>query len=401
MTTASATCKTNKADIMEKTIEKAYFKAFQQLADDCISYILQKGLKQIQPPELRAVCEIPLLLHCSSIEELQKAIPNDFEQFQRANKQSEISKEIESNIDSITDPKERLKYLFSLLTPFKEICRAIHPKEHKPKEKAERSVNSWERLERSRQGFFDGNNDLKYSVLSRIAERNKYYELSYILPSCYRQIKKGTIEYYLQALLLNMENYSNRLYAVLIQRGIDLKDIQEKAGIYLKGNWVADDIAPYIGGLELAQYYIDSIKHDEQQPIDEQPKTNDGQIVCSHFNAPYTTDQLTTIFESLIDGDYLHPDSHLKDWLIVCGADTSNEPTKPLKWQKETGLLGWLVYSMFPNDKTNYWEITAKCFTVKGKAPNINTMKNAVSRVSGNYKDKPKNFEELERLLKV
>ncbi len=382
---------------MEKTIEEAYFKAFQQLADDCISYILQKGLKQMQPPELRAAYETTLLFHCSSIEELQKAIPKDFEQFQKANKQSEISKEIESNIDSITDPKERLKYLFSLLTPFKEICRAIHPKEHKPKEKAEKSGNSWERLESNWQGVFEQIKDLKHSVLSTIAERNKYYQLPYT----YKPIEKSTIEYYLKAMLLNMENYSNRLYAVLIQRGIDLKDIQEKAGIYLKSNWIANDIAPYIGGLELAQYYIDSIKHDEQQPTNEQPKPNDEQIACNHFNAPYTTDQLTIIFESLIDGDYLHHDSLLKDWLIVCGADTSNEPTKPLKWQKETGLLGWLVYSMFPNDKTNYWEITAKCFTVKGKAPNINTMKNAVSRVSGNYKDKPKGFEELERLLKV
>lgn len=137
-----------------------------------------------------------------------------------------------------------------------------------------------------------------------------------------------------------------------------------------------------------------------EQPAPAQPLI-DEQYDNSHFNAYQTKEELKTIFDRLKDGRYLPADSVLQDWLIVCGADTSNEPTKPLKWQKETGLLGWLVYSMFPNDKTNYWEITAKCFTVKGKAPNINTMKNAVSRVSGNYKDKPKGFEELERLLKV
>ncbi len=270
---------------MEKTIEEAYFKAFQQLADDCISYILQKRMRQIQP-ELRPTFEITFLLHCSSIEELKKAIPNDFEQFQKANKQSEISKEIESNIDSITDPKERLKYLFSLLTPFKEICRAIHPKEHKPKEKTDQSGNSWERLERNRQGVFEKIIDLKYSELSTIAERNKYYELPYT----YRHIEKDTIEYYLQALLLNMENYSNRLYVVLIQRGINLKDIQEKAGIYLKSNWVANDIAPYIGGVELAQYYINSIKPDEQ------PKQNTP-LTAQQLPDGLNTDKAKKYFE--------------------------------------------------------------------------------------------------------
>lgn len=271
---------------MEKTIEEAYYKAFQQLADDCISYILQKGLKQMQPPELRAAFETTLLFHCSSIEELQKAIPNDFEQFQKANKQSEISKEIESNLDSTTDPKERLKYLFSLLTPFKEICRAIHPKKHTPKEKAEKSSNSWERLERSKQGAFEGVKDLKNTVLSKIAERNKYYELPYT----YKPIEKSTIEYYLKALLLNMENYSNRLYAVLIQRGIDLKDIQDMAGIYLKSNWVADDIAPYIGGVELAQYYINSIKPDEQ------PKQNTP-LTAQQLPDGLNTDKAKKYFE--------------------------------------------------------------------------------------------------------
>lgn len=137
------------------------------------------------------------------------------------------------------------------------------------------------------------------------------------------------------------------------------------------------------------------------QPLNDERPRPDERPDNSHFNAPYTKDQLTTIFERLKDGLYLPADSVLDDWLIVCGAETTNKPTKPLNWLKEAGLLGWLVYSMFPNDKANYWAITANCFMVKGKAPNANTMKNAVSRVGGNYKDKPKAFEDLECLLKV
>lgn len=131
-----------------------------------------------------------------------------------------------------------------------------------------------------------------------------------------------------------------------------------------------------------------------QPLIDEQPDN-------SHFNATYTKDQLTTIFERLINGRYLHPDSVLDDWLVVSGADTSKEPIKPLNWMEAQNLLGWLVYSMFQNDDTNYWAITEKVFTVKGKTPNTNAMKTDVSKIGNGHKDKPKSFEKLEKLLKV
>lgn len=378
---------------MNRTIEEAYFKAFQQLANDCISYILKSGLKQTKP-ELQAVYETTLLLHCGSVEQLQAAIAKDFEQYKKTNKQKEISEEIESNIDSITDQAEQLKYLFSLLTPFKEFCRAIHPIGHQPKEKADISGCSWERLERSKQNFIEGEKDLKYSWLSKIVEQNKYYELLYIKTP----IEKGTIKYYLRSMLLGMNTYSNRLYAVLIKRGIELKDIQEKAGIYLKSNWVADDIAPYIGGVELAQYYIDEAERKKQQaavttatPVEQTDK--------NHFNAPCTKKQLTTIFQRLISGGYLHPDSNLKDWLIVCGADeTQKAPTKPLNWMKAQNILAWLIYQLFEDVKR--WEITERVFCVKGKKPNTNAMKNDVSKVKNECKDKPKAFNELESLLK-
>ena len=235
-------------------------------------------------------------------------------------------------------------------------------------------------------------------------ERTKEVSSQFVNLLCCNELENGTVEDCLCAMLGTMETYSNRLFAMLIQHGIDLNAYQKKAGIYLKPYWLITDIAFYVGSMELAQHYLDRL-HDErpapaQQFLDEQPRP-DERPDNSHFNAPYTKDELTTIFERLKNGRYLPADSVLGDWLIVCGADTTNEPTTPLNWLKQQNLLGWLVYSMFPNDKANYWSITANCFRVKGKAPNANTMKNAVSRVSGNYKDKPKAFEDLESLLKV
>ena len=143
-----------------------------------------------------------------------------------------------------------------------------------------------------------------------------------------------------------------------------------------------------------------SISPTAQPSNDEQPRP-DERPDNSHFNATYTKAQLTTIFERLKNERYFHADSVLDDWLIVCGAETTNEPVKPLNWMRAQNLLGWLVYLMFENNKDDYWEITAKCFKVKGKEPKTGSMKTDVSKVNRQNKDKPKAFEDLEKLLKV
>ena len=136
-----------------------------------------------------------------------------------------------------------------------------------------------------------------------------------------------------------------------------------------------------------------------EQPAPAQPLIDD-QPDNSHFNAYQTKEELKTIFDKLKDGRYLPADSVLQDWLIVCGAGTSNEPTKPLNWLKAQNLLGWLIHVLFVSDLKR-WDITKHCFTVKGKTPNTNSMKTDVSKIENGDKDKPKSFEELECLLRV
>lgn len=131
--------------------------------------------------------------------------------------------------------------------------------------------------------------------------------------------------------------------------------------------------------------------NDEQTRPDEQPAN-------SHFTTGLSKDQLTTIFERLKNGRYLHADSVLEDWLMVCGAKTTNAPVKPLNWLKAQNILAWLIDQLF--EDLEQWEITAKCFTIKGKAPNTNSMKNEVSKVKRDYKSKPTAFVDLEQLLK-
>lgn len=119
----------------------------------------------------------------------------------------------------------------------------------------------------------------------------------------------------------------------------------------------------------------------------------------THFNSPQSKDDLTTIFQRLKEGCYFDDSADLNTWLYICGGDLNGD-FRPLNWISEVQLLGWLVYDMFPNDKSNLWEIAKRCFTVKGRSPNINSMKNMISVVENGYKDKSKKIVDFEKLLK-
>lgn len=118
----------------------------------------------------------------------------------------------------------------------------------------------------------------------------------------------------------------------------------------------------------------------------------------SYFTTSYIKPQLIAIFDKLIKGDYIASDSSLEDWLIICGAERSDKQTGRIKWLKRQDMLAWLVHTMFYTT-ARCWEITADCFMVNGKAPNINSMKNAVSKVKTEWVDKPYDFVTLEALL--
>lgn len=56
-----------------------------------------------------------------------------------------------------------------------------------------------------------------------------------------------------------LEEFINRLDALLLEYGIDLMELQKECGITLKQGRNIDDITPYIGTPELTQRYIDAL----------------------------------------------------------------------------------------------------------------------------------------------
>ncbi len=75
-----------------------------------------------------------------------------------------------------------------------------------------------------------------------------------------------------------LEEFINRLDALLLEYGIDLMELQKECGITLKQGRNIEDIAPYIGTPELTQRYIDALTlggtasadPNGQQPTDRQ-----------------------------------------------------------------------------------------------------------------------------------
>lgn len=127
--------------------------------------------------------------------------------------------------------------------------------------------------------------------------------------------------------------------------------------------------------------------------------TVDGNI---NFHSGDTENNLTTIFEKLKDDNYFDANSDLQTWLYICGDTTKKRIGKKLNWIKQQQLLAYLVDSLFGDtDGQKMWSITEKVFTIKGKKPNTNTMKNTISLIKNKWKGRPKSFNDLDEILKL
>lgn len=125
-------------------------------------------------------------------------------------------------------------------------------------------------------------------------------------------------------------------------------------------------------------------------------KTTDKNQQPPHFNGDFTDDELTTTFEKLKQGKYIHSESDLDSWIYLCTGREGKTLKKPINWMKAATLLGMFVQDLFNlTDKDRIWEITAKCFTVKGKTPNTNSIKVALSKIKQDWKDRPIGYDKM------
>ena len=117
-----------------------------------------------------------------------------------------------------------------------------------------------------------------------------------------------------------------------------------------------------------------------------------------HFTRSFTTDEQIILFDGLSGGGFLPKDTNKKHFNYVFGG-TETSDFEPLKWQGTQSLLAYFIYYGFGDtDGTNFWKITNKTFTIKGKEPNDRSMATDVSKWNdktddASTKDKPKGHE--------
>jgi hypothetical protein len=133
------------------------------------------------------------------------------------------------------------------------------------------------------------------------------------------------------------------------------------------------------------------------------PKTKTEEIQKT-FSRSFSTDEQKKLFDGLIKDGFLPKETNFSHFCHVFGSITipdNEKPFEPLKWQKNIGLLAYLIDNLFSDTDNQLWEITSRCFTWKNNTPNKDSMKNTVSKYKNNFQAKPKGFETLDTILSL
>jgi len=120
-----------------------------------------------------------------------------------------------------------------------------------------------------------------------------------------------------------------------------------------------------------------------------QPKQPKG------FTRLFSETEQKNLFKGLTNGGFLPKETVYSNFYYVFGG-TETTDFKPLQWMDKVGLLAYFIDNGFADtDGTNLWKITESCFIINGKKPNINTLKNTVSKYKQDCKEKPKNYQKI------
>lgn len=154
-----------------------------------------------------------------------------------------LFKEIKSNLSSCPNDTERDIYVRELIAPFANYLRATRPVENK-------TGNSEERAQEIEIGF--------YNISQKFGEN---------VP--------GVVNLYKECEDL-LERYTQQLDWVLMQRGIDLLEIQRENGIYLlcTEHRMPYDYVPLAGSVKAAEMVIEKINKMKGDSQETAPKVN-------------------------------------------------------------------------------------------------------------------------------
>lgn len=256
---------------MTQDIEKAFFKAFELggAANMCLKWVRHKYDLEFLPKGNNASIEDVEKMY-DEMEQVSIDYTNrfDFKTIENG-VDSPIIAEIENNLKECTSEPEKLRYLFSLITPFGNWAMMLHPKAQIERYRAaiaecEQRLREWQ----NKRQFIDGNTGKVVNPQEQVeACENaiqEYREWIQRLDDNSKRFKEiiyattsgSTVEWCCFKWFSYVLQYANRLDALLLTYGIDLIELQKRCGVYLLDSRSITDVEYYIGSLELAKYYI-------------------------------------------------------------------------------------------------------------------------------------------------
>lgn len=288
----------------DTTIEKQFFDYYEMggWVDKCINFVeYEYNLNpySIRVGEHKELNPFAKIYYFKELPDLYEGKKNWFDDM-LYRPQSPLIDEIEANLETCNNQAETDRYIFGLLKPFKQLSNRLHPiadierREADIKE-CEKDIEFWKTFENQDKPLFNtakepsGTPRVQIKACEEMIvkykqdiERFKFVSDQFIRLLCSDQInnncfKPGYVEYVLSEMIGYLNLYSNRLYAMLIQHGIELKDYQRKAGIYLKTHWNIAEIDYYVGSRELAEYYISQLKKESAATQTETPEHTNTQ----------------------------------------------------------------------------------------------------------------------------
>lgn len=324
---------------MDKRIEKEFFKAFEfgGVVHSCFDYLRQKydlGFKMRKEDEEKPKETLPDnwqhyydVKLPQQINEATKA----FDDSVICYTDSPLMDEIASNIDSLTG-KERDRYVFSLLRPFKDFSDNIHPEAEIKKLRGEvngicgikdfeKDLAMWENMPQDKQltninGEPAGTPKEQADACKELIEEHKYrIERANYVANRYREIanesydnrEEISVEACFDSFWSIEIKFANRLDALLLERGINLLWYQQESGIYLKNHRCITDVDYYIGSYELARKYIDeALPKLDKQAVSENPKLIGNDIKTMDENnlpSKLNTDKAKKILQKAIQAN--------------------------------------------------------------------------------------------------
>lgn len=382
---------------MTQDIEKAFFKAFELggTANMCLKWIRHKYDLEFLPNGNNASIEDVEKMY-DEMEQVSIDYTNrfDFKTIENG-VDSPIIAEIENNLKECASEPEKSRYLFSLITPFGNWAMLLHPKAQKERYRAaiaecEQRLREWQ----NERQFIDDNTGKVVNPQEQIeACENaiqEYRERIQRLDDNSKRFKEiiyaatsgSTVEWCCFKWFTYALKYANRLDALLLTYGIDLIKLQKRCGVYLKDSRSITDVEYYIGSLELAEYYIDLLHttdHNKRGDTLDRPEV-------STLPDELATPEATTMFNELCKNKLAKKRAGCYSW---CGTNT---------------LFGYFV--MCTSDKLGIthdngrlpWRAYQRAFAMTDRQ--INTAKNALSKLNAGIANDPRGYDVIKRICK-